>query len=207
VAVRGRRRSPGRRRRAASALLIATLTTATLLGAAPDTTRAASTITVSGFVFHDLDNDGVKDPGEPGVPGVRVHRTTGNQTPTATTDTDGSWTITGLNPQSSGYLIVESGWFRSQCAVLTCTSGPGPDNDFPTANAFIRYPLSKLTVSTSNLDVGVLPDWPGASAAAHHPWPEQCRRTPSTSPPGCPGCPAPAPAASTSSVAPATPGR
>lgn len=131
--------------------------------------RSATTITVSGFVFHDRDNDGVRDPGEPGVPGVRVHRSSGNQNPTTTTAQDGSYRLTGLTPQTSGYLIVESGWFRSQCATLTCTSGPGPDNDYATGNAFIRYPLAGLVSDTSNLNVGLLPDWPGTTPAAPAP--------------------------------------
>jgi len=125
----------------------------------------AATISVSGSVFWDRDNDGVRDAGEPGVPGVRVHRSNGNQAPSATTDSQGRYTLTGLTPSSSGYLLVESGWFRSQCAKLTCAAGPGRDNDFATANAFIRYPLAQLTGTTTNLNVGVLPDWPGSSAA------------------------------------------
>ena len=128
--------------------------------------HAATTITVSGYVFRDLDNDGVRDPGEPGVAGVRVHRTTGDLRPTATTGQDGSYRIEGLALQSSGYLIVESGWFRSQCATLNCAAGPGPDNDYLTANAFIRYPLSQLNTNTTALNVGLLPDWPGTTAAA-----------------------------------------
>ena len=135
----------------------------------PSDVASAATISVSGFVYRDLDNDGVRDPGEPGVPGIRVHRTTGNQTPTTTTGPDGAWTLAGLTSSSSGYLAVESGWFRSQCAALSCAAGPGPDNDFSTSNQFIRYPLAQLTSSTSDLDVGLLPDWPGANAAAPQP--------------------------------------
>ena len=156
-------------RRAARLRLLLPLALVAAAAALPAPLQAATTITVSGYVFRDLDNDGVRDPGEPGVPGVRVHRSTGQQTPTATTAQDGSYVITGLTPQSSGYLIVESGWFRSQCAALTCASGPGPDNDYATDNQFIRYPLAQLQVSTSNLDVGVLPDWPGATATAPAP--------------------------------------
>lgn len=125
----------------------------------------AATISVSGYVFRDLDNDGVRDAGEPGVPGVRVHRSTGAQTPSTTTDEDGHYALTALPTASSGYLLVESGWFRSQCAKLTCAAGPGPDNDYSTGNQFIRYPLAQLKSSTTDLNVGLLPDWPGSGAA------------------------------------------
>jgi hypothetical protein len=129
----------------------------------------AATVTVSGFIFRDLDNDGVRDPGEPGVAGVRVHRSAGNNMPNAVTAADGSYTLTGVTPGSSGFLVVKTGWLRSQCAKLTCPAGPGPDNDYSTANAFVQYPLSQITGNTTNLDVGLLPDWPGSSAAAPAP--------------------------------------
>ena len=48
------------------------------------TAAAASTVTVSGVVFRDLNNNGVRDAGEPGVPGIRVHRNSGAGTPTVT---------------------------------------------------------------------------------------------------------------------------
>jgi SdrD B-like domain len=156
-----RSRGPGT---AAGVLSATVVVVAGLIGAAP-ASHAASTVTVSGYVFRDLDNDGVRDAGEPGVPGVRVHRSTGNNLPNAFTAADGSYTLTGVTPTSSGYLVVKSGWFRSQCAKLTCAAGPGPDNDYATANAFIQYPLSQITGNTTNLDVGLLPDWPGSSAA------------------------------------------
>jgi len=127
---------------------------------------AAAAFNVSGVVYWDVDNDGVRDAGEPGVPGIRVHRSTGNGTPTTTTGADGSYLLSGLSSSTSGYINVESGWFRSQCAKLTCATGPGPDNDYATANAFIRYPLANLTGTTTDLDVGLLPDWPGSASAA-----------------------------------------
>jgi SdrD B-like domain len=135
----------------------------------PSVAGAASTVTVSGYVFRDLDNDGIRDANEPGVAGIRVHRNSGNGTPTATTGPDGHYTLSGLTPRSSGNLQVETGWFRSQCAKLACASGPGPDNDYKTANQFIQFPLSQVTVSLADVDVGLLPDWPGSSASAPAP--------------------------------------
>lgn len=162
--------SRARRRRAAllAALLGAGLLASVLPGTLP-ASQAAATVTVSGFVFRDLDNDGVRDPGEPGVPGIRVHRSTGNNTPNTVTAADGSYTLAGITPRSSGFIVVKAGWLRSQCAKLTCSSGPGADNDYAVANAFLQYPLSQVTGTTTNLNVGLLPDWPGSSAAAPAP--------------------------------------
>lgn len=156
-----------RGRRAARAVIAVGMAAVLLPAAAAlaPSTQAASTVTVSGYVFRDLDNDGTRDPGEPGVPGVRIHRSTGDNLPNAVTDADGSYTLTGVKPGTSGYLVVKAGWFRSQCAALTCPAGPGPDNDYETRNAFLQYPLAKITANTANLDVGLLPDWPGATAA------------------------------------------
>src|SRR5262249_46512843 len=131
-----------RRRTMACAVSLAAFLLTTLVAVTPSASEAATTVTVSGFVFRDLDNDGVRDPGEPGVPGVRVHRTTGNGTPSTVTAADGSYVLSGLTPRSSGYLAVMTGWFRSQCTTLNCASGPGPDNDYTTRNAFVQYPLS-----------------------------------------------------------------
>jgi len=161
--------TPRAARRTLGALLLCALSPTALVNLTAPSGVAATTFSVSGFVFRDLDNDGVRDAGEPGVPGVRVHRSTGAGTPTTTTNADGSYTLAGLTAASSGYLKVEAGWLRSQCAKLSCPAGPGPDNDYQTDNAFIRYPMSQLSGTTSNLNVGVLPDWPGSTSAAPAP--------------------------------------
>ena len=139
------------------------------VGWQPVTAAAASTVTVSGVVFRDLNNNGVQDAGEPGVAGIRVHRNSGAGTPTTVTGPDGTYTLSGLPAAGSGVLAVETGWFRSQCAALSCASGPGSDNDYQTENQFIQYPLSKVTQNVSGLNVGLLPDWPGDTSAAPAP--------------------------------------
>ena len=69
---------------------------------------------ISGFVYQDANNNGAKDPGETGIPGVSV-RLTGTDTNgtavdrTTTTGSDGSFSFTGLvasNP--AGYTITET---------------------------------------------------------------------------------------------------
>jgi hypothetical protein len=124
---------------------------------------AASTIAVRGYVFYDENDNGVRDAGEPGVPGIAVHDKTGRST--TLTGPDGGYVLRSL--PTSGYLQVETGWFRSQCppasspTATSCPRGPGADNDYEGDNQFLRHPLT--ATSESNVDVGLVPDWPGRS--------------------------------------------
>ena len=127
--------------------------------------RAAGTVTVSGVVYWDQDNDGVQDAGEPGLSGVVVHWNAGSGTPKAVTGGDGSYSLSGVPTGGSGKVVVETGWFRSQCATLTCPAGPGADNDFSVANQFVQYSMTGVTSNRGGVDVGLLPDWPGSTAA------------------------------------------
>ncbi len=91
---------------------------------------------ISGFVYNDVNNNGVKDPGEPGIQGaeVRLNWSTsdGAFTLTETTDANGAYSFEGLLPgtynireeQPTGYLdgqeslgsqggIVENDHFRN----------------------------------------------------------------------------------------------
>lgn len=133
------------------------------------TVRAAGSVSVSGAVYWDRDNDGTRDPGEPGVGGLAVHWSTGAGTPTTATNADGSYTLAGIASGSTGKVVVETGWFRSQCAALNCGVGPGPDNDFAVANQFVQYQVTSLTSNQTKVDVGLLPDWPGSNAGAPAP--------------------------------------
>ena len=78
---------------------------------------------VSGFAYHDLNNNGVKDAGEAGIGGVLVTLggvSASGATPcanapcVATTAADGAYTIDGLrNADGAGYTLVETqptGW-------------------------------------------------------------------------------------------------
>jgi len=142
------------------ALLVALLVGVAVLVPAPS--ALAATLTISGYVYRDSNNNGVRDPGEAGVPGIRVRHGSGSVS--TVTAADGGYTLTGL--PASGNVTVETGWLRSQCpdpstpSGITCPAGPGPDNDFTVNNQFLRYPLTGA-VSASNVDVGLLPDWPG----------------------------------------------
>ncbi|MBK7954618.1 MAG: carboxypeptidase regulatory-like domain-containing protein [Candidatus Accumulibacter sp.] len=71
-------------------------------------------VSVSGFVYVDSDNDGVKDGGEAGISGVTVTLTGNNDlgiavSVTATTDSTGAYSFTGLRPSSLfGYTVTET---------------------------------------------------------------------------------------------------
>lgn len=154
----------GRRRPLRAAVVVCMVATAGL-GSWSSVAGAVSGVAVSGVVYRDLNNSGVQDPGEPGVPGIRVHSNAGAGTPTTTTGPNGAYSLSGVPAGGVGSLVVETGWFRSQCARLSCATGPGADNDYLTTNQFIQYPLSSVMQNMSGLDVGLLPDWPGHASA------------------------------------------
>ena len=126
----------------------------------------AETVSLSGTVYRDLDDDGVRDSGEPGLAGLRVHRTVGDGSHSTVTDADGRWALRDLPAGGAGAVAVETGWLRSQCAERSCPAGPGPDNDVPTRNHFLQLPLDDVTSDRTGVDVGLLPDWPGTSAGS-----------------------------------------
>lgn len=71
---------------------------------------------ISGFKYHDLNANGERDDGEPGLGGwtIFVKDQDGNIVADTTTGEDGSWTIDGLKPGT--YIVREElkdGWFQS----------------------------------------------------------------------------------------------
>jgi serine-aspartate repeat-containing protein C/D/E len=99
--------------------------------------------TLSGTVFHDLNGDGTRDPGEDGLAGKAVYLDlddNGNLDsgePSTTTAADGSWSITGILP--GDYVLRElagNGW---KCSTPTdcgtaVTLAPGEDGGQDFAN-------------------------------------------------------------------------
>lgn len=134
------------------------LTGARLAGAKP-----VAGVAVSGFVYYDRNDNGVRDPGEPGIAGIAVRDQKGDQS--TLTGSDGGYAF--IAAPASGFLQVETGWFRSQCppaaspTATTCPAGPGADNEFLVNNQFVQYPLTGR--STADANVGLVPDWPGTS--------------------------------------------
>lgn len=83
---------------------------ATLLGALALTpaqpTSAGNGGSISGFVYEDLNNNGVKDAGEPGIAGVTI-TLSGDDAAVTTTDAGGAYTFL-LNPDCCTYTVTET---------------------------------------------------------------------------------------------------
>lgn len=63
----------------------------------------------TGFVFHDKDRDGVRDPGEPGLGGVRVS----NGEEIVKTDRDGKWSLP-VDDDTAFFVVKPRGWMTSK---------------------------------------------------------------------------------------------
>ncbi|KPK85748.1 MAG: hypothetical protein AMJ81_02975 [Phycisphaerae bacterium SM23_33] len=85
-------------------------------------------IDIYGMKFNDLDGDGVRDVGEPGLPGweIRLYKD-GAPHDSATTDADGSYSFTWLGPGTYTVSEVEqAGWVRTTddpAAIMVSASG------------------------------------------------------------------------------------
>lgn len=118
---------------------------------------------ISGVVYYDRNDNGVRDPGEPGVAGIRIRDKKGDAS--TLTAADGSYSFPTV--PDSPFLQVETGWFRSQCppqdspTAMNCDAGTGTNNQFRVNNQFIQYVLNGDPAA--GVDVGLLPDWPGGS--------------------------------------------
>lgn len=128
----------------------------------PPPAQAAGTLTISGIIFYDRNGNGVRDPGEPGVPGIRVRYGPGPQD--TVTEASGAYRLTGL--PRTGKILVETGWLRTQCPPaddvtrISCPPGPGRDNAFTVEKQFVTYPLAGAH-STADANAGLQPDQPG----------------------------------------------
>jgi uncharacterized surface anchored protein len=80
----------------------------------------ALTATISGSKFNDLNGNGVKDSGEPGLSGVTIQLRNADQTKTATTDASGNFSFTGVTPGAYTLAEVVPVGF-----VQTAPGGPG----------------------------------------------------------------------------------
>jgi hypothetical protein len=108
--------------------------------------------TVSGSLYFDMDADGVRDQGEPGLGGVQVSM----GTRAVATDINGGFLINRLSGMKS--LRVNTAWFRTQCDALDCPVGPGEDNDVGVENQLL-YARDINTDIGARINVGLRPDW------------------------------------------------
>jgi protocatechuate 3,4-dioxygenase beta subunit len=88
-----------------------------------------ATASISGLVFHDLNNDGVRDAGEPGIAGATVTLNGGTGGPISVlTGADGSYSFTNLLPGT--YSVVETqpvGYTDGKDSVGTAGGTVGSD--------------------------------------------------------------------------------
>ncbi|MEO8106598.1 MAG: hypothetical protein ABI720_04705 [Actinomycetes bacterium] len=134
--------------------------------ASPVSAAEVSPDTVSGHLYRDLDNDGVRDFDEPPVTDVVIR--SGRRS--TITDADGYYAFTNLT--SPVNVRVDTGWFRSQCTssysgpssgaehTAECPDpgfGAGPDQDFRVVNQLI----SATGTPGAEASLGLTPDWMG----------------------------------------------
>lgn len=82
---------------------------------------------ISGFVYHDLNNNGVKDPGEQGISGVGL-ALSGGTNATATTDVNGFYQFQNLAPGTYGVTETQpNGWLDGKDALGTLGGTLGND--------------------------------------------------------------------------------
>ena len=139
--------------------------TATLCLIAPAPTFAAEGV-ISGTAYRDLDDDGVHDADEPGLPGIVMRA--GNRS--AITDSNGVYTFSNVTQTIT--IRADAGWFRTQCSsaysgpsagakyTATCPDpgeGTGVDQDFRVNNQLLTAAASP----GDDASLGLTPDWVG----------------------------------------------
>src|SRR5262249_22312274 len=97
------------------------------LGALLVVTRGPSAAPVSGVVFADLNGNGVRDPGEPGLSGIAVS----NQDTVVTTDASGTFHLSG---EGTGVIFVSSPAGYRSVGPFWKSAGTAP----------LSFPLAKL---------------------------------------------------------------
>jgi hypothetical protein len=134
-------------------------------GAAP---AATGTGTASGTAYRDLDGDGQRDAGEPGVANVVVAKL--GTSSRAVTGADGRWSV--VLPVGTHTLEALTGWLPSACpGDLHCLARRTADQDFAVENQFVRAKVTVVAGSAiTGLDLGLSPDHgdPTGSATSMH---------------------------------------
>ena len=101
--------------------------------------------TVSGVKFNDLDGDGVRDPGEPGLAGWTVYADLNNNRaldptePSAITGADGAYALTLPSGTYNLREVPQAGWRRNlpdgRRTLRTAVPGQPPNHLPPRARA------------------------------------------------------------------------
>ena len=131
---------------------------------------------ISGIVFSDLDNDGVQDPGEPGIGGTTVTLTGTNDlgdpvNVVVVSDGSGAWSFAGLRP--GGYTVTETQPVGFLDGIDSLgTAGGALGNDVATqislangqvATGYLFGEILPATISGSVLDDGTGNGIPGVT--------------------------------------------
>lgn len=157
-----------RRARALAAIVAGSLVAAAFVLTTTGPADAADPVgTVTGTVWHDLDGDGVKESGEPGVANVVIARD-GTSTRTVT-GSDGTYRLTV--PVGSTLSAI-TGWLPSACpGDLWCKAGRTKDQDFAVENQWVTArPALTANATTTGVDLGLAPDYgdPTGSSTSRH---------------------------------------
>jgi uncharacterized repeat protein (TIGR01451 family) len=99
---------------------------------------------ISGTVFMDANNNGLQDPGDPGIPGAAVALLDGQgtQLATSTTDSQGNYTFAGLNPGT--YTVLEPAQPAGSANGLT-RAGPVPHGGTPGTPTVVTATPSRIS--------------------------------------------------------------
>lgn len=131
-------------------LLWLALSAAPALAQAP-LERVATTTRVTGVVFEDRDADGVRDSGEPGLPGVAVS----DQVTLAVTDAEGRFVL-----EARGYGLVSvhqpDGW-QSLGPFWRRASGPAAEVSFPMRSVPASADFTFVHASDTHVSEASLP--------------------------------------------------
>lgn len=110
-----------------------------LAGAVPCSARtqpSAGVVATTGTVYYDVNQNGKRDVGEPGLVGIPIYMANGpdaetpatDKTPATCTDHLGNFALSPPDTHTRYQVWVRTGWFRTQCPALTCAIGSEGDN-------------------------------------------------------------------------------
>ncbi|OWK43205.1 hypothetical protein FRUB_02804 [Fimbriiglobus ruber] len=116
--------------------------------------------TISSTVWDDKNNDGVQQPGEPGIPGATVVLLDGSGNPIATTTTDanGHYTFTDLPPGTYQVQVTPPPGYASSTGTNGSPTGPaepGSTNYTDSGNGLDHGTQTGTTVTSQPLTLGL----------------------------------------------------